>query len=45
VKTPLTYIAASRFATSTLVEEFDIAGEDGQTKGGEGQDVRKRAIR
>lgn len=30
---------------STMVEESDIAGEDGRAKGGEGQDVRKRAAK
>ncbi|GEM_PF-6720899 len=30
---------------STLVEGSDIAGENGRLKGGEGQNVRKRAIK
>jgi hypothetical protein len=30
---------------STLVGGFNIVGEDGRTKGGEGQYVRKRAIK
>jgi len=34
-----------KFAISTLVQESDIAGEDGRSKGGEGQDDRKRAIK